>query len=111
MTAAGESGWKCDERRKRRRDSLDGSWYDVRTMWREQYDSYIEWIPKDVAARMTPSERLQAAIELSEKLRARILADIRQAHPEWPEAEVKREFIRGHFPPDETPPFRRADER
>ncbi len=44
------------------------------------------------------------AFDLSEKMKQKIFAGTRSEHPDWPESEVKREFIRGHFPPDEIPP-------
>ena len=31
-------------------------------------------------------------------------AGIRRDHPEWPEGEVERQFLRRQFPPDEIPP-------
>jgi hypothetical protein len=45
-----------------------------------------------------PNGRLQRALELSEELRQRELAEIRQEHPDWSAAEVSAERVRRVFP-------------
>jgi hypothetical protein len=42
---------------------------------------------------LSPSRRVQIAVELSEAVRATALAGIRRRHPEYSEQEVARSFL------------------
>ncbi|HTS88977.1 MAG TPA: hypothetical protein VMG41_10840 [Gemmatimonadales bacterium] len=47
---------------------------------------------------LTPSQRLDLAVQMSLGARALVIARLRAEHPEWPEAEVRRETLRLTIP-------------
>lgn len=54
--------------------------------------------------RLSPEQKLTLAMRASEAARDLALAGIRREHPDWPESELKREFLRRQFPADQIPP-------
>jgi len=52
----------------------------------------------------TGEERLIEAFEMSLFMRELSAAGIRDAHPDWTEAQVRRELLRFAFLPDPLPP-------
>jgi hypothetical protein len=54
---------------------------------------------------MTGEERLLMALEMSYLAHELAKQGLRDAHPDWPEDTVRREFLRSLFPPG-TPPSR-----
>ncbi|HET9741800.1 MAG TPA: hypothetical protein VFQ00_03535 [Terriglobales bacterium] len=57
----------------------------------------------EIQQAMTGEQRLLLALEISEMGRELARAGIRQDHPEWSEAQVKRELIRLAFLPHPLP--------
>lgn len=53
---------------------------------------------------LTGCERLRIAIEMSLAARELSLARLRRQHPEWSDAELRRELVRYSFPPGTLPP-------
>ncbi len=47
----------------------------------------------DVIRRMTPDERVGAAVRMSEDARSIAVSGIRSRHPEWSEERVRRELL------------------
>lgn len=43
-------------------------------------------------------------MQASRVARELAFAGIRRVHPGWTEVEIKREFLRRQFPPDQVPP-------
>jgi hypothetical protein len=58
----------------------------------------------DIRRRMTPSDRLRLAFEMSALTRALALAGLRTRHPQWTDAECQRELLRYAFLPAPLPP-------
>ena len=52
---------------------------------------------------LTGEQRLLKALELSDLVREFTVAGIRQRHPEWTDAQIKREVLRLAFLPDPLP--------
>ncbi|HEV2149241.1 MAG TPA: hypothetical protein VGR37_17700 [Longimicrobiaceae bacterium] len=76
---------------------------DERMTW-EQRDSDLNdtnpeaaEIQASIYRRMTGAERLKLAIEMSLTARSLTLARLRTQHPDWSEAELKRELLRYAF--------------
>jgi hypothetical protein len=57
-----------------------------------------------ILRRMSPGRKLELAMQVSHAARELAFAGIRRSYPEWCEAEVRREFLRRQFPPDQIPP-------
>ena len=57
-----------------------------------------------VYRRMSPGRKLELAMQASRVARELAFAGIRRVHPGWTEVEIKREFLRRQFPPDQVPP-------
>lgn len=67
-------------------------------------ERFMRDTPPDVAEmqaaihrKMTPAQRLALAMEMSRMAREFALARIRMEHPEWSEAEQKKELLRIAF--------------
>jgi len=57
--------------------------------------------------KLTGSQRLAIAFDLSQTVRELALARLRRQHPEWSDLDLKRELIRYAFLPGKPPlPFR-----
>mgnify|MGYP003382600455 CR=1 FL=1 len=54
---------------------------------------------------MSPGERLGLACELTDLARELALAGIRRDHPDWSEAQARREILRRAFLPEPLPPW------
>jgi hypothetical protein len=54
--------------------------------------------------KLTGSQRLAIACDMSQLVRALALARLRSQHPDWSEIELKRELLRYAFLPDPLPP-------
>jgi hypothetical protein len=54
--------------------------------------------------RLSGPERLELAFQLSLAAREMSLARLRKAHPEWSDAQLKRELLRYSFLPRPLPP-------
>lgn len=63
----------------------------------------IEAMQLEIRRRMTPEQRLQLAIEISETYRAFRKAGIRKQHPDWSERQVMIELFRLAFLPEPLP--------
>lgn len=57
-----------------------------------------------ILRKLTGSQRLAIAWDLSQLARALTLARLRGEHPDWSEIELKRELLRYAFLPDPLPP-------
>ena len=57
-----------------------------------------------VHRRLSGAERLHLAFELSLAAREMSLTRLRSTHPDWSEAQFKRELLRYSFLPDPLPP-------
>lgn len=64
----------------------------------------IEAIQTSILRRLSGRQRLEIAVQMSLMARQLSLARLRQAHPDWTEARLKRELIRYAFLPDPLPP-------
>jgi hypothetical protein len=53
-----------------------------------------EAIQLEVFRRMTPAQRIEMALEMSESIRNVSLSGLRQRHPELNEQELRRELLR-----------------
>ena len=53
--------------------------------------------------RMSGEQRLRLAMEMSEFARELCLAGIRRLHPDWSDAQVRREMLRWTFLPAPVP--------
>jgi hypothetical protein len=53
----------------------------------------------DIRRRMSPSDRLRLAFEMSAMTQALALAGLRTRHPQWTDAESQRELLRHAFLP------------
>ena len=53
--------------------------------------------------RLGPEGRLKLAFEMSEFVRKLALVGLRARHPEWSDAELRREVARMAFQPDQIP--------
>jgi len=51
----------------------------------------------DIYASWTPQRRLKAVADMGREARAVMAAGVRQQHPDWPEAEVRKEVARRHL--------------
>ena len=51
-------------------------------------------VQERIYANMTPAQRLELALELSDGIREVALAGVRFSHPEWDEQQVSRELLR-----------------
>jgi Rv0078B-related antitoxin len=63
----------------------------------------IEAMQIRIRRSMTPSQRLQIAVELSDLLREFRKAGIRRDHPDWSEHQVMIELFRQAFLPQALP--------
>lgn len=73
----------------------------------------IEAMQIQIRRSMTPSKRLEIAIELSDLLREFRKAGIRRDHPEWTELQIQHQFFRQAFLPNPVPEWleKRIQER
>jgi hypothetical protein len=53
--------------------------------------------------RLSPAERLQLALEMTDTVRALARSRLRSEHPEWSEARLHRELLRIALLPAELP--------
>lgn len=60
-------------------------------------------IQLEVLRTLTGADRLRLALEMSEVARSLTLARLRRQHPDWSEADLKRELIRYAFLPGLIP--------
>lgn len=58
----------------------------------------------EIQRRMTGVERLKLAFEMSDLAKKLAAARLRKEHPDWTEAEVKRELLRYAFGSEPLPP-------
>ncbi len=63
-----------------------------------------EALQTEIHRRLSGAERLRLAFEMSLVAREMSLARLRRQHPEWSDAELKRELLRYSFPPNLGPP-------
>jgi hypothetical protein len=63
----------------------------------------IEAMQSLIHERMTGEQRLMMALEMSYFAHELAKQGLRDAHPDWPEERVKREFMRSLFPPGAAP--------
>jgi putative alpha-1,2-mannosidase len=63
----------------------------------------VEAMQSRIHASMTGEQRLLMALEISYFAHELAKQGLRDAHPDWPEDRVRREFLRSLFPPG-TPP-------
>ena len=63
----------------------------------------IEAMQARIHERMTGEERLLMALEMSYWAHELAKQGLRDAHPDWPEEQVKREFLFSLFPPGAAP--------
>jgi|1185.fasta_scaffold00827_4 hypothetical protein len=63
----------------------------------------IEAIQSLIHERMTGEQRLVMALEMSYFAHELAKQGLRDAHPDWPEERVRREFLRSLFPPGAAP--------
>jgi hypothetical protein len=63
-----------------------------------------EALQTEIHRRLSGAERLRLAFEMSLVAREMSLARLRRQHPEWSDAELKRELLRYSFPPNLCPP-------
>lgn len=63
-----------------------------------------EAVQLSIYKRMTGSQRVRIAIELSMMTRKLTLSRLRSQHPEWSEFELKRELLRYAFGDQPLPP-------
>ncbi len=63
----------------------------------------IEAMQLEIRRKMTPEQRFQVAIEISEAYRAFRKAGIRKQHPDWTERQVMIELFRLAFLPEPLP--------
>jgi hypothetical protein len=61
-------------------------------------------VQADIYRKLTGSQRLAIAFDLSRAVRELAMTGLRHQHPEWSDIEVRRELIRYAFLPDEPPP-------
>jgi hypothetical protein len=57
----------------------------------------------EILRRMTPAQRLDIAMEMSDATREGALSRIRSEHPDWTDWQVKRELLRLTFLPKPLP--------
>ncbi|MDB4950106.1 MAG: hypothetical protein JWM27_2755 [Gemmatimonadetes bacterium] len=57
----------------------------------------------EIVRRMSPQQRLDAAMAMSQATREMMLSRIRSEHPEWTDWQVKRELLRLTFLPHPLP--------
>jgi len=57
-----------------------------------------------IQRKLTDSQRLAIAWDMSQVVRALALARLRSEHPDWSEIELKRELLRYAFLPRPLPP-------
>ena len=63
----------------------------------------IEAMQLEIRRKMTPGQRLQVALEISEVCREFRKAGIRKQHPDWSERQVMIELFRLAFLPEPLP--------
>lgn len=63
----------------------------------------IEAMQARIHERMTGEERLLMALEMSYFAHELAKQGLRDAHPDWPEERVRREFLRSLFPDGAAP--------
>lgn len=56
-----------------------------------------------IQRKLTGSQRLAVACDMSQVVRALALARLRRQHPDWSDLELKREILRYAFLPDPLP--------
>ena len=61
-------------------------------------------IQDEILRGMTGVQRLLIALDMSHTARELSLARLRRQHPDWSEAQLRRELLRYAFLPDELPP-------
>lgn len=66
--------------------------------------SKAEALQAGIQRRLSGSERLSLAFEMSLATREMSLARLRRQHPEWSDAELRRELLRYAFSPNSLPP-------
>jgi len=57
----------------------------------------------EVLRKLTGEERMGIAFEMSDMARELSLTRLREEHPDWSEAQLKRELLRYAFLPDDLP--------
>jgi hypothetical protein len=57
----------------------------------------------EVLQKLTGEERLRTAFEMSDMARELSLTRLREEHPDWSEARLKRELLRYAFLPEDLP--------
>jgi hypothetical protein len=57
----------------------------------------------EILRKLTGAERLRTAFEMSDMARELSLTRLRDEHPDWSEARLKRELLRYAFLPDDLP--------
>jgi hypothetical protein len=63
----------------------------------------IEAMQSRIHERMTGEQRLSMALEMSYLTHELAKQGLRDAHPDWPEKRVRREFLLSLFPPGKAP--------
>jgi Rv0078B-related antitoxin len=61
-------------------------------------------IQTDIVRRMTPAQRLDVAMQMSDATREMALSRIRAENPGWTDWQVKRELLRLTLLPQPLPP-------
>ncbi len=56
-----------------------------------------------VRRRLSGVQRIRIAMEMSLLARKLALAGLRRRHPDWPEADLRKQLLRRQFPPDKIP--------
>ena len=57
-----------------------------------------------IQRKLTETQRLAVACDMSQLVRSLALARLRRQHPDWSDVELKRELLRYAFLPDPLPP-------
>jgi len=57
----------------------------------------------EILRKLTGAERLRTAFEMSDLVRELSLTRLREEHPDWSDAQLKRELLRYAFLPDDLP--------
>jgi hypothetical protein len=63
----------------------------------------IEAMQSGIHQRMSGEQRIQMALEMSYLSHELAKQGLRDAHPDWPEERVTREFLLSLFPPGKAP--------
>ena len=63
-------------------------------------DPRTEWLRVKIYRGMTPQKRLDIVCSLNQTMRELAMGNIRHAHPDWTQAEVRRELRRRMLSPE-----------